>query len=285
MRKDSKRNINLNTNNNISSDIMEIEKLESKNLIYIKELEKLNKKLNELINKEIPKNNKNKPNQKNINFNNNNLNLIKKEKIISLSKKKLNRIINEYNRIYTKFSNNTDTKKDLLLNKISQMNSDTNKILKSNRRIKKLIQKNDDYLKNTDNIQNKIIINIKDYDIKKTLFKNKINFLNKEINRKEILYDKENKKIFELNLKFEKFKEILFYYDKDNKILDKEIEKKEKNKNLKKIYEALKRKLEILKHKRESMKKGFENEINEQKKIIEKLKKEIIDCDLIINEI
>ena len=124
-----------------------------------------------------------------------------------------------------------------------------------------------------------------DLDSKYDLFRNKIIKMKKEINRKEILLEKEKEKILSLNEKYNKLKEILKYYEETPYSINQKLYQNEKNKEKEKLMKNLTKKKKIIKHSRLSMKNSFIVEIEKQKKFIEHLNKTISGVDEVLKSL
>ena len=274
---------NLSEQKKITQDLLDLEK---ENNDLIKELENLNFQLNNLINKKIPiikksllvkEQNKINESIKNGNFEESNL-LVQKKYLASL--------INQYNSLFTKLTNNSDpNKREDLVNLIDQTKIECKETKIQNKNLRERIFKNEVYLKNSEKQQKSIILNMDDLDSKYDLFRNKIIKMKKEINRKEILLEKEKEKILSLNEKYNKLKEILKYYEETPYSLNQKLYQNEKNKEKEKIMKNLIKKKKIMKHSRLSMKNSFIVEIEKQKKFIEHLNKTISGVDEVLKSL
>ena len=261
----------------------ELYDMEKENLTLIRELEKLNIQLNNLINKQTPKAviNYNKTHPKHKSVQPSTPEILKQSEII-MQKKYLTNLISEYNKLYSKYNieynNNTkdELKKEIELKKIEYKNC-----LIENKNLKDKIYQNQNYLKNSHIQQKTIIINYEDFESKIDLYKKKISKTKNDLQRMELLYKNENKKILSLNEKYLRFKEILDNYETPNslknKLFDKDTIKKYEEQKKKLI-----RKKNIIIHSRNSMKNNYIQEINKQKKYIEQLKNTIYEVNNIL---
>jgi len=261
----------------------ELYEMEKENLNLIRELEKLNIQLNNLINKQTPMAiiNYNKTHPKHKSVQPSTPEILKQSEII-MQKKYLTNLISEYNKLYSKYNieynNNTkdELKKEIELKKIEYKNC-----LIENKNLKDKIYQNQNYLKNSHIQQKTIIINYEDFESKIDLYKKKISKTKSDLQRMELLYKNENKKILSLNEKYLRFKEILDNYETPNslknKLFDKDTIKKYEEQKKKLI-----RKKNIIIHSRNSMKNNYIQEINKQKKYIEQLKNTIYEVNNIL---
>jgi precorrin-6B methylase 1 len=109
--------------------------------------------------------------------------------------------------------------------------------------------------------------------------------MKEEINRKEILLEKEKEKIVSLNEKYNKLIEILKYYEETPYSINQKLYQNEKNKEKEKLMKNLTKKKKIIKHSRLSMKNSFVVEIEKQKKYIEHLNKTISSVDEVLKSL
>lgn len=262
----------------------ELYDMEKENLTLIRELEKLNIQLNNLINKQTPKAviNYNKTHPKHKSVQPSTPEILKQSEII-MQKKYLTNLISEYNKLYSKYNiEYNNNAKDELKREIEQKKIEYKTCLIENKNLKDKIYQNQNYLKNSHIQQKNIIVNYDDFESKSDLYQKKISKTKSDLQRMELLYKNESKKIISLNEKYIRFKEILDNYEETpntlkNKLLDKEKIKKDEEKKKKLI-----RKKNIIIHSRKSMKNNYNQEINKQKKYIEQLKNTIYEVNSIL---
>ena len=262
----------------------ELYDMEKENLTLIRELEKLNIQLNNLINKQTPKAviNYNKTHPKHKSVQPSTPEILKQSEII-MQKKYLTNLISEYNKLYSKYNiEYNNNAKDELKREIEQKKIEYKTCLIENKNLKDKIYQNQNYLKNSHIQQKTIIINYEDFESKIDLYKKKISKTKSDLQRMELLYKNENKKILSLNEKYLRFKEILDNYEETpntlkNKLFDKDTIKKYEEQKKKLI-----RKKNIIIHSRNSMKNNYIQEINKQKKYIEQLKNTIYEVNNIL---
>ena len=262
----------------------ELYDMEKENLNLIRELEKLNIQLNNLINKQTPTAiiNYNKTHPKHKSVQPSTPEILKQSEII-MQKKYLTNLISEYNKLYSKYNiEYNNNAKDELKKEIELKKIEYKKCLIENKNLKDKIYQNQNYLKKSHIQQKTIIVNYEDFESKSDLYKKKISKTKSDLHRMELLFKNESKKIISLNEKYIRFKEILDNYEETpnslkNKLLDKEQIKQNEEQKKKLI-----RKKNIIIHSRKSMKNNYNIEINKQNKYIEQLKNTIYEVNSIL---
>ena len=257
---------NILNNKNIKYN-SEFNKLKKENEYMIKELEKLNIELRNIIDKQMPFLNikkRNNTEEKRFDIN------IENEK--KASRKYLHTLITEYNRIYKNLTIGQDRNIiNKLENKLNILKTSYNDNRQTNKILNEQIIKNELLLKRNEKIRKSQIINLNDSENKYILYKNKLKEINKENERMSKLLIDEDKKIEELKKNYANLEEILSYYEETEESIKKKSDQEYKNKQLALKLRQLIKKKEILMHARLTMEKSYINKIDKQKKYINEL--------------
>jgi hypothetical protein len=192
------------------------------------------------------------------------------DKEIEISKRNLNNIINDYNKVFKKFFLISDTDYiSSLKAEINQTEEEIQKFKTMNKEVEIKIKQNDiGYRKVSKKLEEKDNLKeIQSLDYKINLLEGKISKLRKENILLSNNLSKEEEKYATILEKYNKLIEIVEMYGIDNKVL----EEGEKNEKIKQKYEQYIKKVQILEHSRDTMSRNYSNQIINNRKHIDEL--------------